>query len=631
MGNPAAKIDLNYEYIIVGAGPAGVQAAYYLGKAGRDYMIIEKGDKPGYFFEKFPRHRTLISINKRFNYFPEDDYNMRHDWNSLLSDDTEMRFTKYSDELFPPADRLVDYMHDFCERFDIKISYNTTVEKISRKIDDSGETEFQIKTQQGTYKSQVLIMATGAMKEKLPDIPGIEFAKQYSEHSIKQSDYENKKISIIGGGNSAFETADHLAGHAAIVHMHADNGFKMAWDTHFPGDLRAINNSIIDMFHLKSIHGLRRAIPTKLEEIIVDGKRKVKMHFDQEQPNWDPPSTAHMYDTYDDVIFCTGWYYIIDAMWDDSCKPEITTCGKFPCQKATWESTNINNLFFAGTSTQGRDRRAASSFIHGFRYSAKCLALMLNHLRHGDFLPQENFSSINMEKIAKFVAERMSTTSALYQLNYGVLCDVMILNPEENVTNKRYEDVKDIKGSAKYFYELPTEWALEQPCFKNQENMWVIILKDGKSNFPAYHNPLDFVTPPRMLDFDLPCQAFIQPIIRRYRFGELISETSIGSNFVVRLDQHQLTEDAHPTRSLNKMKKLMCDQFGVNHDSIEDLVYTEEQKRERMTPWDQSQIDSYKMREQSKFNAKPCSLIGAEPPKWQRVGKDQNIELMPEH
>ena len=94
---------MNYEYIIVGAGPAGVQAAYYFEKAGRDYMIIEKGDKPCYFFEKFPRHRTLISINKRFNYFPEDDYNMHHDWNSLLSDDTEMRFTKYSDKLFPPG------------------------------------------------------------------------------------------------------------------------------------------------------------------------------------------------------------------------------------------------------------------------------------------------------------------------------------------------------------------------------------------------------------------------------------------------------------------------------------------------------------------------------------------------
>ncbi|MDJ8948225.1 NAD(P)-binding domain-containing protein, partial [Clostridium perfringens] len=76
MGNPQERVDKYHEYVIVGAGPAGVQAAYYLEKAGRDYVILEKGDKPGYFFETYPRHRTLISINKRFNYFPEDDYNL---------------------------------------------------------------------------------------------------------------------------------------------------------------------------------------------------------------------------------------------------------------------------------------------------------------------------------------------------------------------------------------------------------------------------------------------------------------------------------------------------------------------------------------------------------------------------
>lgn len=631
MGNPMEKVDMNYEYIIVGAGPAGVQAAYYLEKAGRNYMILERGDKPCFFFEKFPRHRTLISINKRFNYFPEDDYNMRHDWNSLLSDDPEMRFTKYSEELFPPADLIVKYTKDFVDKFNIKVTYNTTVEKIGRKTNSAGATEFFIRTKDTTYKSQVLIMATGAMKEKLPNIPGIELAKQYSEHSIDQKEYENKKVSIIGGGNSAFETADHLSGHAAIVHMHADNGFKLAWDTHFPGDLRAINNSIIDMFHLKSIHGLRKATPTKIEEVFVDGQRKLKMYFDQELPNWEPPRTGHLSDTYDEIIFCTGWYYIIDEMWEDNCKPDINPCGKFPTQKATWESTNIDNLFFAGTVTQGRDRRAASSFIHGFRYSAKCLALMLNHLRHGDPLPQENFSSIDMDTISKFIAQRLSTTSALYQLNYGVLCDMLVFNPEENVAGKKVENMKDIKGSAKYYYELPTEWALSHPAFKNQEHMWVVILKDGKSNYPTWQGALDFTTPPRMMDFDLPCQGFIQPIIRQYRFGELVSETALGGNFVVRLDQHQLSGDLNPTRSLNKMKKLMCEEFKVNHDSIVDKMYSDENLDTMFTIWDDAKIAEHKKMEAEKFTPKPCRQGGVSPPKWQRAGKDLSIQLVPDH
>ena len=92
-------------------------------------------------------------------------------------------------------------MNDFCNKFNIKVTYNTTVEKIGR---DAGG-DFVLRTSNGTYRSKVLIMATGAMREKLPNIPGIEHATKYGDHSINQDDYANKKITIIGGGNSAFE------------------------------------------------------------------------------------------------------------------------------------------------------------------------------------------------------------------------------------------------------------------------------------------------------------------------------------------------------------------------------------------------------------------------------------------
>ena len=56
--------EVNYEYLILGAGPAGLQMGHHLSRAGHSYLILEGGDSPGSFFEQFPRHRTLISNNK---------------------------------------------------------------------------------------------------------------------------------------------------------------------------------------------------------------------------------------------------------------------------------------------------------------------------------------------------------------------------------------------------------------------------------------------------------------------------------------------------------------------------------------------------------------------------------------
>ena len=40
------------------------QVSALMQQAKRDYVVIEKQAAPGAFFEKFPRHRTLNSINR---------------------------------------------------------------------------------------------------------------------------------------------------------------------------------------------------------------------------------------------------------------------------------------------------------------------------------------------------------------------------------------------------------------------------------------------------------------------------------------------------------------------------------------------------------------------------------------
>jgi hypothetical protein len=83
-----------------------------LKKRGISHLVLERNNEPGSFFNKFPIHRKLISINKKHNFFPEADFNLRHDWNSLLNFEEEdpLLFSTMTDDLFPSADLLCQYL-----------------------------------------------------------------------------------------------------------------------------------------------------------------------------------------------------------------------------------------------------------------------------------------------------------------------------------------------------------------------------------------------------------------------------------------------------------------------------------------------------------------------------------------
>ena len=70
-----------YKNIIIGAGPAGLQCAYFFKKYDIEYIILEKSDVVGNFFNNYPHSGGLISINKKYTGNDNDDFNLRHDWN----------------------------------------------------------------------------------------------------------------------------------------------------------------------------------------------------------------------------------------------------------------------------------------------------------------------------------------------------------------------------------------------------------------------------------------------------------------------------------------------------------------------------------------------------------------------
>lgn len=103
----------------------------------------------GSFFTVYPRHDKLISINKRNTGKTNKEFNLRHDWNSLISDDESLKFGRYSKEFFPHRRTYVKYLKDFVAKFQLNVVYNTDVHNISQS-DGNAKYQFIMRDQHGS-------------------------------------------------------------------------------------------------------------------------------------------------------------------------------------------------------------------------------------------------------------------------------------------------------------------------------------------------------------------------------------------------------------------------------------------------------------------------------------------------
>ena len=419
------------DYLIIGAGPAGLQLAQELGAAGRDYLVLESGEGPGTFFHRFPRHRQLISINKTHTGTSDPEFNLRMDWNSLLSPEPDLLFTRYSERYFPEAADLIRYLADYAARFGLRVNYGRTVTRVSRNTDGT----FTVADDSGrSYAARRLIVATGVSKPYIPAIPGIELAEQYETVSVDPRDFTDQRVLIIGKGNSALETADNLVETAAVIHVAGPSSIRMAWRTHYVGHLRAVNNNFLDTYQLKSQNAILDGTVVSIARDAAAGMLAVRFAFSRANE-----MVKEL--RYDRVIACTGFRF--DAgIFDATCRPALAHKDRFPKLTSAYEAEGIPGLYVAGTLTQQRDfKQGTSGFIHGFRYGARALRKILEQRYH-----QVPWPSVPVAGTAAAVSEavlaRVNRTSALYQ-QFGVLGDVVL---------------RDSGGTARYLEEVPVDF-----------------------------------------------------------------------------------------------------------------------------------------------------------------------------
>lgn len=84
----------------------------------------------------------------------------------------------------------------------------------------------------------VLLVATGLWVPQKVEFVGSDLVEGYESISTNPDDYKNQAVLILGKGNSAFETAQSILGKASRVHMLSSSPVRLAWQTHYVGDLR---------------------------------------------------------------------------------------------------------------------------------------------------------------------------------------------------------------------------------------------------------------------------------------------------------------------------------------------------------------------------------------------------------
>ena len=168
-----------YDVIVIGSGPAGLTAAFYLARENINTLVIEKSGIGG-----------QIGITQIIENFPGFD------------------------EGISGAD-FADRLGKQARKFGAEILQVQEVKDLTRK-----GPYLCVETQDGeSYGAKVILLATGASYRRL-GIPGEEELIGTNIHFCATCDgafYKGKKVLVIGGGNSGFEEGLFLTNFATQV------------------------------------------------------------------------------------------------------------------------------------------------------------------------------------------------------------------------------------------------------------------------------------------------------------------------------------------------------------------------------------------------------------------------------
>lgn len=182
-----------FDLVIIGAGPAGISAAFEAKKAGLDYVVIEKG-LIGNTIYNYPVGLTVFSTV-----------------NELEFNDGDLKPAREK----PTREELLSYYVRFVLDNELDVRTEETVLAVGSvefaESDVREDIAYRVITDKGFYDAKNVLFAIGAMDHpRRLNVPGEDLPKVHS-HFRETYPWIKKKALVVGGGNSAGEAALFLA------------------------------------------------------------------------------------------------------------------------------------------------------------------------------------------------------------------------------------------------------------------------------------------------------------------------------------------------------------------------------------------------------------------------------------
>jgi cation diffusion facilitator CzcD-associated flavoprotein CzcO len=182
---------MNTDVLIIGAGTAGLIAAYELLKHGIQPEIIDEAEQVGSSWRR--RHDQLhLNSYRAYSYLPGAPLPRRYG-------------------AYVRRDDFISYLEEYTTKLNHPIRFGVNARKISR----NGDGRWLVDTDQGVISARHVIVATGPERQPhTPEWPGQETFQGEFIHAAEfrhADNYIGKKILIVGAGNSGVDIGNHLS------------------------------------------------------------------------------------------------------------------------------------------------------------------------------------------------------------------------------------------------------------------------------------------------------------------------------------------------------------------------------------------------------------------------------------